>query len=53
MVFRDFLRTHPDAVKTYGAVKETAARLFPEDIDGYIRYKSPCIEELYAQCGLK
>ena len=53
MVFRDFLRTHPDAVKTYGAVKEAAARLFPEDIDGYIRYKSPCIEELYAQCGLK
>ena len=23
------------------------------DIDGYIKYKSPCIEELYKECGLK
>lgn len=53
LTFRDFLRTHPEAVRQYGAVKEAAARLFPNDIDGYIRYKTPCIEELYAQCGLK
>ena len=25
----------------------------PNDIDGYIEYKSPCIEELYKECGLK
>lgn len=49
---RDFLRSTPDAVKKYGAVKEAAAKLFPNDIDGYIRYKSPCIEELYKLCGL-
>ena len=53
LTFRDFLRTHPEAVRQYGAVKEAAARLFPNDIDGYIRYKTPCIEELYIQCGLK
>lgn len=53
LTFRDFLRTHPEAVRQYGAVKEAAARLFPNDIDEYIRYKTPCIEELYAQCGLK
>ena len=53
LTFRDFLRTHPEAVRQYGAVKEAAARLFPDDIDGYIRYKTPCIEELYIQCGLK
>lgn len=53
VTFRDFLRTHPDAVKKYSSVKEAAARLFPNDIDGYIRYKTPCIEELYAECGLK
>jgi len=29
-----------------------SAKLFPEDIDGYIRYKSGVIEELYAVCGL-
>ena len=53
ITFRDFLRGNPDAVKTYSAVKETAAALFPDDIDGYINYKSPCIEELYKRCGLK
>lgn len=53
ITFRDFLRSNPDAAKQYGAVKEAAAQQFPEDIDGYIAYKSPCIEELYAQCGLK
>jgi GrpB-like predicted nucleotidyltransferase (UPF0157 family) len=53
LTFRDFLRTHPEAVRQYGAVKEAAARLFPDDIDGYIRYKTPCIEELYTRCGLK
>ena len=53
VTFRDFLRGNPDAVKTYSAVKETAAERYPDDIDGYINYKSPCIEELYKRCGLK
>jgi GrpB-like predicted nucleotidyltransferase (UPF0157 family) len=53
ITFRDFLRTHPDAVKKYSKVKEDAAKLFPDDIDGYIKYKSPCIAELYSLCGLK
>ncbi|MBO5035618.1 MAG: GrpB family protein [Clostridia bacterium] len=53
IVFRDFLRSNPDAVKKYGSVKQTAAQLFPDDIDKYIQYKSPCIEELYGACGLK
>ena len=51
VTFRDFLRVNPDAVKHYSAVKETAAKLYPDDIDGYISYKSPCIEELYRICG--
>ena len=50
--FRDFLRSNPEAVKKYSLIKEKAARLFPDDIDGYIKYKSPCIEELYQNCGL-
>ena len=53
ITFRDFLKTHPEAIKKYSEAKETAAMLFPDDIDGYIRYKSPCIEELYLLCGLK
>ena len=51
--FRDFLRSNAEAVQKYSAVKEKAARLFPDDIDKYIGYKSPCIEELYKMCGLK
>ena len=52
ITFRDYLRSNPDAVKQYGAVKEEWARLFPDDIEGYIAHKTPCIEELYRQCGL-
>lgn len=53
ITFRDFLRSNPDAAKRYGLVKETAAKLFPDDIDKYMEYKSPCIEEFYEICGLK
>ena len=53
ITFRDFLRSNPAAAKKYGRVKETAAQLFPNDIDRYIQYKTPCIAELYEQCGLK
>ena len=53
ITFRDFLRINPEAVKKYSSIKEKAAELFPNDIDGYIEYKSSCIEELYKECGLK
>lgn len=52
ITFRDFLRSNAEAVPKYGLVKEKAAQLFPNDIDKYIEYKSPCIEELYKLCGL-
>ena len=52
IAFRDFLNSNAEAVQKYSAVKEEAARLFPNDIDKYIQYKSPCIEDLYKQCGL-
>ena len=53
ITFRDFLRSNPEAVRKYSLIKEKAAELYPNDIDGYIEYKSPCIEELYKECGLK
>lgn len=53
ITFRDFLRNNPEAVKKYGSTKETAAQLFPDDMEKYIEYKTPCIEELYKMCGLK
>lgn len=52
LTFRDYLRSHPEAIRQYSAIKEQAAQLFPNDIDQYIQYKSPCIEELYRLCGL-
>ena len=52
ITFRDYLRGNSEAVKMYSQVKEKAAELFPNDIDGYIRYKTPCIERLYKMCGL-
>ena len=53
LTFRDFLRANPEAVAAYGAVKAEAARLYPQDIDRYIAHKSPCIQALYARCGLE
>ena len=53
IAFRDFLRKNPEAVKKYSRVKETAAQLFPDEINQYIAFKAPCIEELYKECGLK
>ena len=53
IIFRDFLRANPEVSKRYGAVKEKTAQLFLNDIEKYIEYKSPCIEELYKMCGLK
>ena len=52
ITFRDYLRKHPDAAIAYSAVKEEAARLYPNDIDAYMAHKAPCIAALYAQCGL-
>ena len=53
ITFRDFLRRTPEAVRKYSLVKEKAAELFPDEINQYIAFKAPCIEELYKECGLK
>ena len=53
ITFRNFLQNNPDAAEKYSRVKETAAQLFPDNIDKYIEYKSPYIEEIYTLCGLE
>lgn len=50
LAFRDFLRTHSEAAQEYSKIKREGAALFPKDIDAYIQYKSPVIEEIYRQC---
>ena len=52
ITFRDYLRTHPEAVNEYSKVKEKAAQLFPDNIDKYMEYKSHCIAKFYKLCGL-
>lgn len=53
ITFRNFLRTHLDAVEFYSRVKKEGAKLFPDNIEKYMEYKSACISELYKKCGLK
>ena len=50
--FRNYLRSHPEAVREYSRIKEEGAALFPYDIEKYIAYKSPFIEKIYREMGL-
>ena len=52
LTFRNYLRTHPEAVRTYSQVKAEAARLYPDSIEDYMNHKSACIQALYRACGL-
>ncbi len=40
IAFRNYLLTHPDAVREYSHIKEEGAELYPNDIDQYIEHKS-------------
>ena len=53
LAFRDYLRTHPEAVREYSRVKEEGAALYPYDIDGYIEHKTPFIWRIYQEIGLE
>ena len=52
IAFRDYLRAHPDAAREYGRIKAEGASLHPNDIEGYIEYKSPFIERIYRELGI-
>ena len=43
LIFRDYLRAHQDV----------RAKLYPDDIDKYIDYKSPIIEEIYERINVQ
>lgn len=43
IAFRDYLRSHPEAVFEYSRIKNEGAALFPTDIDGYINHKTAFI----------
>ena len=51
IAFRDFLRSHPEAAREYSHIKEEGARLYPDDIEGYIAHTAPFIEKVYRETG--
>ncbi len=53
VLFRDYLRSHPDAVQAYSQIKKEAAELYPHDIDNYINHKGVMIEKIYKELGLE
>ena len=52
ITFREYLQTHPDAMREYSRIKEEGAKLYPYDIEGYIEHKSTFIEKIYAEIGI-
>jgi GrpB-like predicted nucleotidyltransferase (UPF0157 family) len=52
IALRDYLRAHKEDRDKYSKIKSQAAAMYPEDIDSYIEYKSPCINEIYKKIGL-
>ena len=49
IAFRDYLCSHPDAVREYSRIKEEGAALYPYNIEKYIEHKSPFIEKIYRE----
>ena len=41
LLFRDYLRAHPGAARSYALIKMVLARLHPEDLDAYYAVKDP------------
>ncbi|MDW2885970.1 GrpB family protein [Exiguobacterium artemiae] len=44
VVFRDYLRQHPQEVEAYSTIKERLARQYPEDISAYIAGKDSFVK---------
>lgn len=49
LLFRDYLRTHPEQAAKYADVKQQAAARNPYDIETYMIEKEPIIKELEQQ----
>ena len=49
ILFRDFLKTHPEAAQQYEALKRKLAVEFRNDRDHYTDSKTPLIQQLLIQ----
>ena len=52
IAFRDYLRSHPEAVRAYSRIKEEGAALYPYSIEKYTAHKSSFIEMIYREIGV-
>ena len=52
LLFRDWLRTHPEDRAEYGRIKTEGAKLYPGDMERYIAHKAPFIKEIYKKIGI-
>jgi len=50
LLFRDYLRTHPDAAEAYARIKKALAHYHADDIDAYYEIKDP-VCDLIAQAA--
>ncbi|PBB04664.1 MULTISPECIES: GrpB family protein [Salimicrobium] len=46
LAFRNYLRSHPEAVKEYGDLKKELAQNFPYDIEAYINGKEQLVSKI-------
>ena len=53
ILFRNYLIANPEAVETYGKLKQDLAEKFPYDIDKYINGKTDFITSILAKQGLE
>lgn len=52
IAFRNYLRSHPEAVGEYSLVKEEGTRIYPYDMEKYIEHKTPFTERIYKEIGI-
>ena len=50
--FRDYLRANPKEVEIYSNIKIEGARLYANDIEEYMKYKSYFIKKVYKKLAL-
>jgi len=53
VIFRDWLRTHPDDRDRYAAEKKRIAREHPMDMGLYVNHEAALIIEILRRCGLR
>lgn len=51
ILFRDYLRTHPEAAAEYSALKQALARKFPKDRASYTRSKEEFVQSVLLRAG--